>query len=1155
MKYRVMKKSVYILLAALPLLAGCDMNELFNGAGAGTPISFAANTYYENGPATRTDYSYTDENGSFVGSTSNYERIDWVNGDKMRIWSQVSSTNHAAADYSVTSHSASSDNLKSLAEVQSSTSGSDLSWLTDTDTHTFYALYPSPATEGVDASKVSLNANVITATIPATQVVGSAQNVTVGNVTRRICKPQMKYAYMWAATQAAPNNGPISLEFKPMMTAFEFTIGTPAGKDPLTIQSFSLTTDSSSPVLTGDFTATISYSNNQYGYTVSNVTSGGRSITVNLGGISVSNTNPATFTVFAIPQPNLKNLTMHFTLAGGVTKSVDLKQNGSWVSFPAGKKYRITNVYIPEAEEITYTIEPIDNIVAYGHETVSDGFNVRSYKVSSLTPTVKEAVKWKIQYHTFNGTDSVWVDLPNTGYVANANTTFKINNPKGDGVGNSNYSTGDPRTASIEGTSASTIQGDPHAGDAAREALQAASVRGSQTSPFDLSLHAAYGNINTERAQTTANCYTVSAPGYYMFPCVYGNGITNDAFNVSAYSPGTSGAQVSGESGFSTLAGVQTNKNVDANYWIYYTPVFYNAANHAITSPIIKTDMGATFKDAIVLWQDTAEGGDEIIGYTTSDVWMTTKTVNNRSLDYICFKIDKENIKPGNIVIALRGGASGQGLSGTTNILWSWHIWVTEKDLSPTDVFTNNAGTFSLMPYNLGWEDAVDGTVTRYSDREIEYRVIQVDDSDNPIAGGDSKIFWMTEVGDVLTVDPSLGTNPYYQWGRKDPMFPVVSDTQAKHISRHPDYRSTIVTTGNVNQPTLIGNSPSPDYGKGILNPYVAYYNLIDDQGHGSLSWVGGTYYPWYSQEGWMLTKEDRGPFLFDQAIKCNNAGLTKPSDWTVILDETPGSPTYGNNLFYITSTVPYNFGPYSQENMEILLGIDPAPNSIHFHSSDFYYARIPYAASLRSNSTVVYNLWNSYIYQEDVPNSSVNKFKTIYDPCPPGFTVPTNKVYLGTTSPSQMVRGTNYTVEKSTGGVLPSPSPVTLPVSGNVIGVSFGGMFYPFTGVRSYQTNQGAGYGPNSGNGYYWTDQPFQIDVADDRPGGNTNMTDIKAFSFHHSAYIFSCNAQGHEFVSALTKQFGASIRPMVDPEIPPTGGSSSSPLPSPSGTSVQSW
>ena len=189
------------------------------------------------------------------------------------------------------------------------------------------------------------------------------------------------------------------------------------------------------------------------------------------------------------------------------------------------------------------------------------------------------------------------------------------------------------------------------------------------------------------------------------------------------------------------------------------------------------------------------------------------------------------------------------------------------------------------------------------------------------------------------------------------------------------------------------------------------------------------------------------------------------------------------------------------------------------------------------------------------MPNSSVNKFKTIYDPCPPGFTVPTNKVYLGTTSPSQMVRGTNYTVEKSTGGVLPSPSPVTLPVFGNVIGVSFGGMFYPFTGVRSYQTNQGAGYGPNSGNGYYWTDQPFQIDVADDRPGGNHDMTDIRAFSFHHSAYIFSCNAQGHEFVSALTKQFGASIRPMVDPEIPPTGGSSSSPLPSPSGASVQSW
>ena len=793
-----MKRGLYYLVAALLLLTGCSSK--LTPYVADTPIQFTANTYYENGPGSKTSYSAT-----FWGENPEVERIDWVDGDIIRIWVvDTEATHMSESDYNVTSHQ--ENNQNSTAEV--SAKGSGLKWFSDNYPHFFYALYPSPDSPGFnagDAAKVTLDGPNITATIPAAQTVTAEPG-------SMMCKPNMNYAYMWAATQATPGNT-VNLEFRPLTTAFEIILGADDAEGAFQLESFSLETSkpTEGPYLAGDYSAKINDSHS--GVSVTNIDNASRAVTVNFGGMTVTHDNPVSFTVFAIPQ-DYSDLVMLFHFTNGDSRYVELG-----APFAAGKKYRISNEYWPENDNWEYVIEEIDDIIAYGHDTISESFNIKSYKTIPNT-SIKEAVRWKIQYHAWSGIDSVWVDLPASGYIQDADTKIVVDGVTGYGVDSQNYGAGEDRTVTIEGTSESVIEGDPSAGVYVRRALSSAAVRGTQSQPFDLSMHPVYGSIDEEysdHTMTTANSYIVSAPGYYMFPCIYGNGITRSENNVGAYNPGNSTAYVAGENAFNSLAEEYSCIIADGDYSVYYTPAFYNAADKAIIDPVIKTDLEATFKDVIVLWQDVSEGNEDDIAFTSDNVWLTTKTVGDRTLDYICFKIDKDEIKLGNVVIALRGSAPG--LSGDSNILWSWHIWITEKDLTPS----NYVGTANLMPYNLGWKDSEDGTVTRYADREIELRAIQVNyDNDNPIEGGDTAVFRMTQFGELIKVDSNTGASPYYQWGRKDPL--------------------------------------------------------------------------------------------------------------------QTGSST-----------------------------LDP--------------------------SRPVYNLWNSYIYKDDAPYSNINKIKTIYDPCPPGFTVPANKV------------------------------------------------------------------------------------------------------------------------------------------------------------------
>ena len=221
--------------------------------------------------------------------------------------------------------------------------------------------------------------------------------------------------------------------------------------------------------------------------------------------------------------------------------------------------------------------------------------------------------------------------------------------------------------------------------------------RGSAEEYYDLSTHDLEGNKINE---TTANCYVVNAAGYYKLPLVYGNALKNGTDNKNAYSGGN----------------------------------FKDYKNKSIDDPYIDNA-----DDATLVWSDGF--------YMFKDIKLSDDK------RYLTFRIDPDYLQQANAVLAVRDASD--------DIMWSWHIWVTERNINKThsvkDWFDSN-NTFELMSSNLGW---VDGKKVYYNQRDIAYEFTQK---------GSGKKAEMVVKQEGREFDYKDVGSTYYQWGRKDPL-------------------------------------------------------------------------------------------------------------------------------------------------------------------------------------------------------------------------------------------------------------------------------------------------------------------------------------------------------------------------------------------------
>ena len=328
----------------------------------------------------------------------------------------------------------------------------------------------------------------------------------------------------------------------------------------------------------------------------------------------------------------------------------------------------------------TYTLD----VTALADFTYTGG--TQQYRVTSYRQNAqgeKEAAEWTTQYAedgtTWTDTKPVWL------------TAFTASGTGGDSA--------QPCDATVEAQTG--ISNDLHTA-----ALKAATAKGSETTPYDLS-----SSTGGSSVENTANCYVVSAPGYYSLPLVYGNAIKNAATNASAYTSTATGNNI-------------------------LNP-FINHAGNGITDPYISGN-GCTPAKAELVWQDAMNLVTDIkynAGYNGGN---------------ISFKVDRSSIRQGNAVIAIKDASDA--------ILWSWHVWVTDEDINNVIEITNHQNVkYNFMPVNLG---QCDGNTITYEERSCKVKFT---------AGDQSKEITIKQLARVIATQDN---NPYYEWGRKDPFYP-----------------------------------------------------------------------------------------------------------------------------------------------------------------------------------------------------------------------------------------------------------------------------------------------------------------------------------------------------------------------------------------------
>ena len=96
---------------------------------------------------------------------------------------------------------------------------------------------------------------------------------------------------------------------------------------------------------------------------------------------------------------------------------------------------------------------------------------------------------------------------------------------------------------------------------------------------------------------------------------------------------------------------------------------------------------------------------------------------------------------------------------GNGKIMWSWHVWVTDYKLGEDirTMYSKNNKGYAMMPVNIGW---CDGETTTYAGRKVLVRFTQA-------VTGMTKIVPLVQEEHIVK---QSGNNPYFQFGRKDPM-------------------------------------------------------------------------------------------------------------------------------------------------------------------------------------------------------------------------------------------------------------------------------------------------------------------------------------------------------------------------------------------------
>ena len=340
--------------------------------------------------------------------------------------------------------------------------------------------------------------------------------------------------------------------------------------------------------------------------------------------------------------------------------------------------------------------------IAYNQTTSTDNYTVQSYRKDPTTNTF-QPVKWKVvSYQESTDGGKTW----SAESTNKPSWLTKLSLTEGDGG----------KDAEVGKPTVTTDFVDRLA--YRNQALKNAEDKGSISNPYNLANQTNGGDV----VENTANCYVISAAGYYRLPLVYGNAITNKVANQSAYKTSNTGTDI--------LSHFKDHNGV------------------VITDPWITETNGGTNKPngAKLVWADET-GLVESLGISADG-------------KFLKFRVPQDKIKTGNAVIA----ATKDGV-----VVWSWHLWFTEANVLKTTKVTNFQNVdyyFTNEP--LGWKYKKWETTTYSAPRKVKVKIQQLEKN-----GGNYKESTITITQNNGALRECYST--LYQFGRKD-AFPGTDD-------------------------------------------------------------------------------------------------------------------------------------------------------------------------------------------------------------------------------------------------------------------------------------------------------------------------------------------------------------------------------------------
>lgn len=490
-----------------------------------------------------------------------------------------------------------------------------------------------------------------------------------------------------------------------------------------------------------------------------------------------------------------------------ITLTANIGDGPAW-----GKGQHVVYTLSFNPTRIEYIIEvtPTKELDANGryispfHGEIDINYTVRSFK-RTTTPAeiIEEPLEWEIDTSTL----PAWIDHITLSGSDNARCTYSV-------LPN--------LTSSVSHNELSTR---PQCG--------------TEENPWDLSRNQIFNEENDP--YETANCYMVTAPGWYTLPLVYGNAISGGQNNKAAYQ-----GDINGTGPF---------RNGTVNVRRYYVTTGDNLnVNIPIQTILNFCHRGGEIKGP---WVTSANGrGGDYLPTTANIVWqdepcLVTDIKLNSNKDYIIFRVSDVSINEGNVVISVKDGSK---------VCWSWHIWVTDgidkcngngevyfknRDVSLTNRFVSsgwNANattpsgwgstreyTFGIMPSNIGACDADTKTYTEAT-ANIKFKLIE---EGNEVAVSTGVAVRKGELKIGINGNSIYMTDnaTYYQFGRKDPMIPGLGNGQDKPVYLNDRSKKTALPNGGyqdvfykINEDQGNDNGTIVDFGSislhvGVINP------------------------------------------------------------------------------------------------------------------------------------------------------------------------------------------------------------------------------------------------------------------------------------------------------------------------------------------------